>query len=142
MRWRTEAVWRLRILAHMNIRKNGWANDAFPQLITGMPNAPAREIVREVEEPPFVVIAREHPRVAKAIELTWGHPELDDYLQKLIVADRGGREGFSRPTMSALMQLSQQHSEKFRFGPSIDAVAPTTTAARAPRDSRRSDQKW
>jgi hypothetical protein len=129
-------------LFHMKNRKNSWANDAFPQLITSAPGAPVREIVREVEEHPFVVIEREHPRVAKAIEMTWGHRELDDYLQKLIVADRGGREGFSRPTMSALMKLSKQHSEQFRFAPSLAAVEPTATAARAPRDSRRNDQKW
>jgi hypothetical protein len=126
----------------MNIRKNSWANDAFPQLITAAPGAPVREIVREAEEHPFIVIQREHPRVAKVIELIWGHRELDDYLQKLIVADRGDREGFSRPTMSALMKLAKQHSEQFRFAPSLDVVAPTATAARAPRDSRRSDQKW
>ena len=126
----------------MNTRKNGWANDAFPQLIAAMPGTPDREIIREVEEHPFVVIAREHPRVAKAIEMTWGHRELDDYLQKLIVADRGDREGFSRPTMSALMKLSKQHGEQFRFGPSIAAVDPGATAARSPRDSRRNDQQW
>jgi hypothetical protein len=142
MRWRTEAICRSSMLLHMNIRKSSWANDAFPQLNARMPGAPAREFVREIEEYPFIVIAREHPRVAKAIELTWGHPELDVYLQKLIVADRGGREGFSRTTMSALMKLSKQHSEQFRFGPSLAAVAPTATAVRTPRDTRRNDQQW
>jgi hypothetical protein len=126
----------------MNNRKNSWANDAFPQLNTGAPGAPVREIIRETEEYPFIIIERGHPRVAKAIEMTWGHRELDDYLQRLIVADRGDREGFSRTTMSALMKLAKQHSEQFCFAPSIAAVAPTATAVRAPRDSRRSDQNW
>jgi hypothetical protein len=126
----------------MNNRKNGWAGDAFPQIVADIPSLPVPAIIRETEEYPFIVIERGHPRVAKAIEMIWGHRELDDYLQKLIVADRGGREGFSRSTMSALMKLSRQHSEQFRFAPSMDTVAPTAAAARAPRDSRRSDQEW
>jgi hypothetical protein len=127
----------------MTERKNTWADPAFPELLAGSAIKPMREAVRvALEEHPFIVIEREHPRVSKAIEMTWGHQELDGYLQKLIVADRGDRDGFSRPVMSALMKLSKQHSAQFRFSPTTEAQAPDETAKRSLRDSRRSDQQW
>jgi hypothetical protein len=127
----------------MTYTKNTWANANFPELIADKVFKPAPDISREAgEEHPFIVIERGYPRVAKAIEMTWGHRELDDYLQKLIVADRGGREGFPKPVMVALMQLSKQHSAQFHFAPTVAAKAPDEPAKRSQRDTRRSDQQW
>jgi hypothetical protein len=127
----------------MTYGKNTWASTKFPDLLADKVIKPAPEINRQAEEEhPFILIERGYPRVAKAIEMTWGHRELDDYLQKLIVADRGDREGFPKPVMAALMKLSKQHSSQFHFAPSVVAHAPDQPAKRSLRDTRRSDQQW
>lgn len=64
---------------------------------------------------PYVVIDSNFPKIAKAIELMWGHPELDAYLSKLIIDERGGRQGFPQDVARALMALHLQHREQFRF---------------------------
>lgn len=73
-----------------------------------------------IAEPPFVTVARDYPRVANAIEMTWGHRELDSYLQRLIVADRGDRAGFPKPVLAALLNIYQQHAAQFNFPHSAD----------------------
>jgi hypothetical protein len=123
--------------------KNTWDKTAFPQLLADEAIKPAPERKRAVvEEHPFIIIEREYPRVAKAIEMTWGHRELDDYLQKLIISDRGGRDGFPQQVLAALMKLSKQHASQFNFFPAEGVKATDKPAKRDPRDSRRSDQTW
>lgn len=52
-----------------------------------------------------------YPRIAEAIELTWGTMECDAYLNKLILDERGDRQGFPVAVLGALLQLSMAHSE-------------------------------
>jgi hypothetical protein len=70
---------------------------------------------------PFPVIAGAFPRIAQAIEMLWGNPELDDYLNRLIVDDRGDRQGFPPHVITALLALSKQHLEQFGFRREKDA---------------------
>ncbi|MDP2639962.1 MAG: hypothetical protein Q8Q16_04740 [Betaproteobacteria bacterium] len=77
----------------------------------------------EGQEPPFCVIQRLFPRIAKAIELMWGNPELDDYLHKLILDQRGDRVGFPAEVLGALLKLHNQHTARFKFQRPEDAWA-------------------
>ena len=47
--------------------------------------------------------------------MLWGNFELDEYLNRLILAGREDREGFPREVMAALMKLHRQHSVQFMF---------------------------
>jgi hypothetical protein len=76
--------------------------------------APAAPSAAE-EEPPLFILQRQFPRIASAIELLWGDRELDGYLQKLILADRGDRAGFPKEVLAALLKLYNQHHARFNF---------------------------
>jgi hypothetical protein len=45
----------------------------------------------------------------------WGRREFDDYLDRLLVDERGDRHGFPPELVEALLGLSQRHAEQFRF---------------------------
>jgi len=70
---------------------------------------------RQQEEYPFIIIQKFSPRISTAIELMWGNPELETYFDKLIVDDRGGRAGFPKPVMDALLRLYNDHTRRFNF---------------------------
>jgi uncharacterized protein len=53
------------------------------------------------------------PRVASAIQLLWGYPEMDTYFAKLVVDDRGDREGFPPDVMSDIMLLASMHQSLY-----------------------------
>jgi hypothetical protein len=109
----------------------------FPELFFDDEIAPARVTARKpAEEPPFITVERDYPRVAKSIELLWGHVELDQYLQKLIIADRGDREGFPKPVLGALLKLYKQHSSQFNFARETDAWAHDPLAKHTHRENR------
>ncbi len=74
-------------------------------------------------EPPFFIVARQFPRIAAAIELMWGNRELDEYLHKMIMTDRGDRAGFPKEVIAALLKLHNQHVARFRFMSREDAWA-------------------
>ena len=52
-------------------------------------------------------------RIAKAITTLWGDKACDQYFDKLIVDDRGNRQGFPREVLSAIMKLSVEHNKQF-----------------------------
>jgi hypothetical protein len=109
----------------------------FPELFFDEDVAPARVSARKsVEEAPFITIERDYPRVAKSIELLWGHVELDQYLQKLIIADRGDREGFPKTALVALLKLYKQHASQFGFSRASDEWAHDPLAKHAHRENR------
>lgn len=82
------------------------------------------------EEPPFITVERHYPRIAAAIHLMWGNAELEDYLDKLIVTDRGGREGFPVEVHKALLKLYNQHASLFNFRRPADVWAYDPLAIR------------
>lgn len=45
------------------------------------------------------------PNIAENLTLIWGHPECEDYLNKLMINNRSNRQGFSLDVMSELMLL-------------------------------------
>ena len=70
---------------------------------------------KQESSPPLFIIRDHYPRVAAAIELMWGTPEMEAYFSRLIVNDRGNRAGFLRPVMAAILTLSADHAKRFKF---------------------------
>ena len=54
-------------------------------------------------------------RIANSIEVTWGHPECETYLQNLIVSNRIDRQGFPVEVGSILLKLYNVHVAIFKF---------------------------
>ena len=52
-------------------------------------------------------IEESHPSIVRKIEATWRSPECRDFLQKLIISDRGDRAGFDPAVMSELLFLGE-----------------------------------
>ena len=57
----------------------------------------------------FSLIQQQFPKVSEKITLMWGGVALQDYLSKTIFDERGGRQGFPLPIVSALMRLQEYH---------------------------------
>ena len=71
---------------------------------------------RQPERPdPWPIIERSFPRIAAAIRRDWGKWALDDYLSKLAMDDRGGRQGFPPDVLSAIMEIARLHASRFDF---------------------------
>jgi hypothetical protein len=71
----------------------------------------------------LAVIKQSYPRIAAAIELTWGHRECENYMNKLILNDRHGRAGFPQPIMDSLLALYRRHTRESVFASTLDLWA-------------------
>ncbi|MFM9971605.1 MAG: hypothetical protein ACKVQK_24760 [Burkholderiales bacterium] len=77
---------------------------------------PKADDKREKTTADFLAVLREpHPRLAAAIELMWGNIECEKYMDEIILDDRGSRQGFQEPVMSALLALHARHAREFPF---------------------------
>jgi hypothetical protein len=56
------------------------------------------------------------PRIASAITLLWGNPEMDVYFNRMVIDNRGDREGFPPEVMSDILFLISLHNYAFPFG--------------------------
>lgn len=73
-----------------------------------------RDAERQRERPdPWPIIERNFPRIAATICEQWGKRWLDDYLGKLVIDERGDRQGFRLDTLSAIMEIARLHSDQF-----------------------------
>ena len=68
---------------------------------------------KEIDDLIRVIHDKGFERIAKAITTLWGDKACDEYLDKLIVDDRGNRQGFPRDVLSAVMKLSVEHDKQF-----------------------------
>ncbi|HVY04624.1 MAG TPA: hypothetical protein VHB46_01485 [Burkholderiales bacterium] len=59
------------------------------------------------------VLKMNFPRIHQNIVALWGSPQGEVFLDGLIVDDRGGRQGFPRDAMQALLLLQRVHFQKF-----------------------------
>ncbi len=57
-------------------------------------------------------VEKRFPHVARNITLMWGCPEFIDYINKLIVDDRGGRQGFQTEVLDEMLFLHRLHITK------------------------------
>jgi len=91
-----------------------------------------RDAERRKDRPdPWPIIERSFPRIAATIREQWGKRWLDDYLAKLVIDERGGRQGFPMDALSAIMEVARLHAEQFGLSTPI-----------RPWESDVSDTKW
>ena len=64
---------------------------------------------------PWPIIERGFPRIAEKIREMWGKRALDDYFAKLVVDERGSRQGFPLEVLSAILEVARLHSGQYRF---------------------------
>ena len=64
------------------------------------------EIIAEV-----LILIENFPRIGNRIVLLWGSIDLQNYLNTLIVDERGGRQGFPHPVAEALLRIHTKHSK-------------------------------
>jgi hypothetical protein len=73
-----------------------------------------REVERQKERPdPWPVVERGYPRIAAHIREDWGKRALDDYFSKLVIDERGGRQGFPMEDLWAIMEVARLHAAQF-----------------------------
>lgn len=57
----------------------------------------------------FSLVREQFPKIAEKITALWGSVVLQEYLNKTIFDERGGRQGFPLPVVSALMRIFDYH---------------------------------
>jgi len=67
---------------------------------------------RKTSTSPLSVLEVRRPDMARAITLLWGHPEMDEYFQRLWLSD-GNQLPIDPDAMSELMLLAQVHRVLF-----------------------------
>ena len=70
---------------------------------------------RKERPDPWPIIAQRFPRIAETIRDQWGKYSLDDYFAKLVVDDRGGRQGFPPDVLVAILEVARLHGTRFGF---------------------------
>jgi hypothetical protein len=73
-----------------------------------------REAERQKDRPdPWPIVERGYPRIAAHIREHWGKRALDDYFSKLVIDERGGRQGFPMEHLWAIMEIARLHAAQF-----------------------------
>ncbi len=75
---------------------------------------PLDELPRQARiEHDMTIIRTQHPRIANAIEMFWGHKDCVEYLQQMVLNGGDGvgraRVGFKQEVLAAFMDLSTLH---------------------------------
>jgi hypothetical protein len=79
-----------------------------------------QELDAAKEKPdPWPILENAFPRIAAVIRDKWGKRVLDDYFAKLVVDDRGSRQGFPPDVLSAILEIARLHGEQHRFSKPI-----------------------
>ncbi len=68
---------------------------------------------RKDEPDPWPVIESRFPRIAASIRELWGKRALDEYFAKLVVTDRGERQGFPPDVLAAILEIAWLHAQRF-----------------------------
>lgn len=58
------------------------------------------------------LLKEKYPRIYERIEATWGSTELDSYFDRLIIDDRGNRNGFPKEVLNALLLLAKSNRKE------------------------------
>lgn len=74
------------------------------------PKATPVESLPLVIQPDVLIIREKYPNIGNKIAALWGSAQLHKYLNQIIIDDRGGRQGFPQPIVSALLRIFQHHS--------------------------------
>lgn len=74
------------------------------------PKAPPAQLLPPVIEPDVSVIKEHYPIISNKISALWGTIQLHKFLNQVIIDDRGNRQGFPQPVISALLRVYQYHT--------------------------------
>lgn len=74
------------------------------------PKAPTLEALPPVIVQDVVIIQELYPNISNKIAALWGSVQLHKFLNQMIIDDRGNRQGFPQPIISALMRVFQYHT--------------------------------
>lgn len=86
------------------------------------PNAHENEVAaRNDAAHALSIVQQNYARIAQSISQMWGTEQFDGYIEKLLIDDRGSRQGFPPAVAEALLRLSRLHVERFGFG-AVDDV--------------------
>ena len=80
---------------------------------TPAPDSQAATVMPATLKPELLLILQSFPRVAEQISRLWGSIDLQDYLNKTIFDERGGRQGFPVPVVMAMERIFENHSKLF-----------------------------
>lgn len=71
---------------------------------------------RRKEKPdPWRVVASRYPRIAERIQKLWGTAALDECINRLVIDDRGDRNGFPPDVLAAIMEIGWFHGQRYMF---------------------------
>ena len=92
-----------------------WPNIFFEDEIIQPPDLPDQFTKPPKKTIPELLseIALEYPKVATRLMLCLGTPEFEMEMNKLLIDDRHGRQGFPPDIMKLLLLLSSTHTEQF-----------------------------
>ncbi len=71
--------------------------------------APGGTAMKPAADPCISVLETSYPRILENITMMWGFGELNNFFHKLILDDRGGRQGFPPEAWDELNTLSALH---------------------------------
>jgi len=75
----------------------------------GKPAAPGK--LTRAPDQCITTMEKDFPRVLQAIQAMWGYQELNVYFRKLMMDQRGDREGFPKEVWEDLYLLEHMHHE-------------------------------
>lgn len=78
------------------------------QQISNPQSFPDNKVPAEIAADVLILIET-FPRIGNRIVLLWGTVDLQDYLNTLIVDERGGREGFPYAVAESLLRIHSEH---------------------------------
>lgn len=112
------------------------SSDTFPSLLCSaeLDLVRLQQVERESPKPPpyqpFPIVEQHYPRVAQVIHQLWGSPEMDAFFNRILIDDRGNRAGFPPAVVQALLALSGQHQNAFRYPTPHDVWLTDPTVGR------------
>lgn len=81
----------------------------FPAPKAGSPNQPGAAKGRPSLDPYPTMLETNYPRILENISMMWGFQELNAFLSKLIIDERGGRQGFPPEAWDEINTLASLH---------------------------------
>ncbi len=71
-------------------------------------------------------IEKQYPHIAKQLCEYWGEGVFENYANKLIIDERGDRQGLPREVIEELLFLYQLHLKKMNFDPHKMSIVRNT----------------
>jgi hypothetical protein len=78
-----------------------------------------KQYQRKERPDPWPIIVKAFPRIAETIRRDWGKRALDDYLSRLVVDERGSRQGFPPDVLTAILEIARLHAEQYRLAKQV-----------------------